>query len=312
MIQKTLFDFERKEEEVIAVDWAIKKPIVVYDGERIETFESLYIFSDSISSEILCEEGVPRSLFTIDKTIKLVPGAIVKEKRKELGLEKSDENDAKIIYWLYQENPDLFRNLKEREVGMELLKKKIKTYLRYQKIEVGIGNMNRSLTYEYGIFEDIDKLKYISKTCKEQEKRLEKDIEKILKAHFYKEVKKLIAIKGLSYILIGKLLAFVGDIGRFKTSSELKSYAGIAPNKGNYKEKDYNYSRNLQMILLGKKQICDEFIMKRVEPYRTIYDKYKERLEKERFDESKGHIDNMARRKIADKFLRDMWRLLKG
>ena len=312
MIQKTLFDFERKEEQVIAVDWAIKKPIVVFDGERIETFESLYKFSDSVSSEILCEEGVPRSLFTIDKTIKLIPGAIVKKKRKELDLEKSDENDAKIIYWLYQENPDFFRNLKEREVGLELLKKKIKTYLRYQKIEVGIGNMNRSLTYEYGIFEDINKLKYISETCKEQEKRLKKDIEKILKVHFYKEVKKLIVIKGLSYILIGKLLAFVGDIRRFKTSSELKSYAGIAPDKGKYKGKDYNYSRNLQMILLGKKQICDEFIMKRVEPYRTIYDKYKERLEKERFDESKGHIDNMARRKIADKFLRDMWRLLKG
>ena len=194
---------------------------------------------------------------------------------------------------------------------MKLLRKKVKTYLRYQKVEIGISNMNRGLIREYGVFEDVSKLKPIGDICKGCKKRLEKDIKKLLKVHFYNETKKLSAIKGLSYILIAKLLAFIGDIDRLNKFSEFKAYAGIAPGKGKRKGKDHKYSRNLQMVLIGKKQICDEFIMHRVEPYRATYDKYKERLTKERPDESKRHIDNMARRKIADKILRDIWRILK-
>lgn len=303
---------EKKKEEIVAIDWAIKKPIISYNGTDIKTFQNIDNFKVTINSIILAEEGLPKSLFTIDKTIKLVPGATVKQKREELGWDKSDENDAKTIYQLYRENQNLFRPLRKREIKLELLRKKVKTYIRYQKVEIGINNMNMSLIREYGSFDDINQLNSMNNVCKEREKRLRKDIEKILKVHFHNETKKLSAIKGLSYILIAKLLAFAGDIGRFNKFTEFKAYSGIAPQKGKYKEKDHKYSRNLQMILIGKKQICDEFIMHRVEPYRSIYDRYKERLTKERPDESKIHIDNMARRKIADKILLDIWEILKG
>jgi len=313
MKQKSIFEYvgEGKREEVVAIDWALKKPIIAYDGREITKFESIDDFKNALNTVVLCEEGVPHSLFTIEKPIMLVPGAIVKQKRNELGLEKSDENDAKTIYLLYQENPSLFRQLKERDINRELLRKKVKAYLRYEKMRIAAENMNRSLINEYGDFEDIGKINLMINMCKREEEKIEKDIEKILTAHFHEETRELLKIKGLSYILIAKLLAFIGDINRFDKPSQLVAYAGIAPGKGKHKGKDYNYSRDLQALLLGKQQICDEFIMKRVEPYRTIYDNYKKRLQNERPDESKIHIDSMARRKVADKFIKDVWRILK-
>ena len=307
-MQLSITEFEKKEESVISVDWAIRKPIIAFNGRETKTYETIDEFKNIVSTTILCETGIPRSLFTIEKPLKIVSGNLVKQKREELNLEKTDENDAKVIYWLYEEKPDLFKLVEQRDVGLELLKKKVKTYMRYEKVKNSIQNMNQGLLREYGEFEDIGKISSIVKICEERSEKLKVDIEKILKAHFYKETKGLTKIKGISFILVAKLLSYTRGF-RSHTLDELKSFAGISPHKGKQKIRDNKYSRTLQMILLGKKQIVDELIIFRVEPYRRIYDGYKERLTKERPDETKGYIDNMARRKVADKFLADFLKI---
>ena len=307
-MQLSITEFEKKEEKVISIDWAVKKPIITFDGKEAKIYETIEEFKNTVSTTILCETGVPRSLFTIDKPLKIVSGNLVKQKREELNLDKTDENDAKVIFWLYDEQPDLFRLVEPRDVNMELLRKKVKTLMRYEKIKTSIKNMNKSLLLEYGEFEDIEKLGLISKLCDERSEKLKVDIEKILKAHFYKETKGLTKIKGLSFVLVSKLLSYAGDYKNHNLD-ELKSYAGISPHKGKQKIRDNKYSRILQMILLGKQHIVDELIMNRTEPYREVYDRYKERLAEERPDETKGYIDNMARRKVADRFLADFLRI---
>ena len=310
MKQLSISEFGQKKnekEKVVAMDWALKKSIVVYDGTELTKYETITDFKNAVNTTILCETGIPKSLFTIDKSFKIIPGAVTKEKREELGLEKTDENDAKTIYLLYQEKPELFKIVEEQEVRRELLRKKVKTFMRYEKIRNSIQNMNQNLSWEYGEFEDAGKLNLISNVCSERQSKLEKDMKFILNAHFYKETKGLLKIKGLSFVLIAKLLAYTD--AKNHTLSQLKSYAGIAPQKGKQKGKDNKYSRTLQMILLGKQHVVDEFIMHRTEPYRTIYDEYKEKLKRERPDESKGHIDNMARRKVTDKFLEDFLKI---
>ena len=307
-MQLSITDFEKKEEKVISVDWAIRKPIVTFDGKETKVYETIEEFKNTVSTTILCETGIPRSLFTIDKPLKIVNGTFVKQKREELKLEKTDENDAKVIFWLFEEQPDLFRLLEPRDISMELLRKKVKTLMRYEKIKISIKNVNKSLLLEYGEFEDIGKLDLLSKVCDGRSEKLKVDIKKVLKSYFYKETKELTKIKGLSFVLVSKLLSFAGDY-KNHTLDELKSFAGIVPHKGKQKIKDNKYSRTLQMVLLGKQHIVDELIMNRTEPYRGIYDRYKERLTKERPDETKGYIDNMARRKVADKFLADFLKI---
>ena len=305
MKQQNILNREKKKEaeKVVAIDWALKKPIIAYDGSELTKYETITDFKNAVNTTILCETGIPKSLFTIGKSLKIVAGAFTKQKRKELGLKKTDENDAKTIYLLYQENPELFKIVEEQEVRRELLKKKVKTFMRYEKVANSIQNMNQNLSWEYGEFEDAGKLSLISNVCSERRIMLERDMKLILNAHFDKETKELLKIKGLSFVLIAKLLAYADT--KNHTLSQLKSYAGIAPQKGKQKGKDNKYSRILQMILLGKYHIVDEFIIQRTEPYRNIYDEYKERVTRERPEESKGHIDNMARRKVADAFLDD-------
>lgn len=307
-MQLNITEFEKKEEKVISVDWAIKKPLITFDGKETKIYETIEEFKNTVSTTILCETGIPKSLFTIDKPLKIVDGSFVKQKRGELNLEKTDENDAKAIFWLYEGQPDLFRLVEPRDVNMELLRKKVKTLMRYEKIKTSIKNMNKGLLLEYGEFEDIGKIGLITNVCEVRTEKLKIDIEKILKTHFYKETKELTKIKGLSFGLVAKLLSYAGD---YKNHSldELKSFAGISPHKGKQKIRDNKYSRILQMVLLGKQHIVDELIMNRTEPYREVYDRYKERLTKERPDETKGYVDNMARRKVADKFLADFLRI---
>ena len=307
-MQLSIVDFEKKEESVISIDWAIKKPLVTFDGEKTRIYETIEEFKNTVSTTILCETGIPKSLFTIDRPLKIVAGAHIKQKRGELNLEKTDENDAKVIFWLYEEKPDLFKLVEQRDVGLELLRKKVKTFMRYGKAKNSIQNMNQGLLREYGEFEDIGKLNLIVKVCDERSEMLKVDMEKILKMHFYKETKELTEIKGISFVLVAKLLSYTRGF-RDHTLGELKSYSGIAPHKGKQKDRNNKYSRTLQMILLGKLHIVDELIMHRTEPYREVYDRYKERLTKERPDETKGYIDNMARRKVADKFLEDFLRI---
>lgn len=307
-MQLSITEFEKKEDKVISVDWAIKKPLITFDGKETKTYETIEEFRNTVSTTILCETGIPRSLFTIDKPLKIVDGIFVKQKREELNLEKTDKNDAKVIFWLFKEQPNLFRLIEQRDIGLELLRKKVKTFMRYDKIKKSIKNMNRGLLWEYGEFEDIGKLNSIVKICDEKSEKLKVDMEKILKAHFYKETKELTKIKGISFVLVAKLLSYTRGF-RSHTLDELKSYAGISPHKGKQKIKDNKYSRTLQMVLLGKQHIVDELIMYRTEPYRGVYDRYKERLVKERPDETKGYIDGMARRKVADRFLRDFLKI---
>lgn len=183
--------------------------------------------------------------------------------------------------------------------------------MRCEKIISSINNMSNSLKLEYGTFEDEYKFKKSVEYHKQIKETVEKRIMKYLPFLFSEETKKLLRIKGLSYILIAKFLAFIIDIERFPSPANLKSYAGITPGKGKQEGKSHSYSLGLQVVMLGRHHIVDGLIIWRTEPYRSIYDTYKTRLHKERPDETDGHIDNMARRKIADKFLEDIWYLLR-
>ena len=150
----------------------------------------------------------------------------------------------------------------------------------------------------------------------------------------------LTSIRGLgSGSLAARLAAMIDDPGKFDTVSKLWRFSGLAVIDGKAEVGTQHYNRRLKSLLLGPNFIVDQFVLKRTDVYRGIYDREKERLYREHPDPlcnkcdavavKKGkswvcpegckvavgfkvrytpiHIDKMARRKVAHVFLQHVW-----
>lgn len=139
-----------------------------------------------------------------------------------------------------------------------------------------------------------------------------------------------LAMKGAKDKETGKksfLVPTIRGIGEFATVSKMWAWfglhvvAGKAPKK--VKNEEANWSHHMRVVAW---KTAKQFVMQG-DSYREVYDKYKERITKERmplgkcrlFEECKsklvkvknpsckGHIDNMAMRYAVKRFLCDMW-----
>lgn len=132
----------------------------------------------------------------------------------------------------------------------------------------------------------------------------------------------LVSIRGLgSGSLAAQLLAQIDDIAKFATISKLWRHAGMAVINGKAertpKGETSAYNRRLKSLLVGKYGVAYQFVNHHSYPYRDIYDEEKLRLrrlhpekylnERGKMMYNDGHIDNMARRKIAKIFLQHVW-----
>jgi hypothetical protein len=115
-------------------------------------------------------------------------------------------------------------------------------------------------------------------------------------------------VVGLGPRLTGKVLALIGDIGKFDTISKLWRFAGYAvingarerPVKG--ERLHYNIRLKTTCYL-----IVDQFVKNRKSPYRAIYDSTKEFYTVHRPAWTKGHVELATRRKVAKLFLSHLW-----
>lgn len=84
---------------MLAIDWAHIKELVLYDGKKVTKTDSKGL-TKYLNQEAVIESGAPISLcWNIFRKTKLyyVLPAKVKEYRETYSIEKSDENDAKVI-----------------------------------------------------------------------------------------------------------------------------------------------------------------------------------------------------------------------
>jgi hypothetical protein len=148
--------------------------------------------------------------------------------------------------------------------------------------------------------------------------------------------------KGIGPAIAAKLEALIDDISMFDTPAKLRRFAGLAVFNGRAERRNsVHYCRALKAALVGKKGVAQQFVISSTPWYRELYDGYKEKQRRQHpvteckqcgipWDECEGqkqekkdkvsdserkhkmayndgHINRMALRYIAGKFIVRLW-----
>ena len=141
---------------------------------------------------------------------------------------KTDKVDAKTIaQYGVEQNPSEHKALTKpqkeikslRTVLSNLIKQRTmtKNLLHSQKL---LSNINH---------ESIKAIKFVLRTLDKQTKRLEKQIESLIKEHYHEIYKNILSIKGIGPKTASGIIAYMGDLSNFDSYKQIGSYMGITP-----------------------------------------------------------------------------------
>jgi len=297
---------------IISIDWAIKKPLYYYDGIEIKTTHNP---NDIKSDIILIEVGAPYSLIAQlsqnNSKILMISGEETKKYRDSKQIPKSDENDAICIFNLYSENHNLFTEIEQRSISDNKLKYLIKMYYSLLQSNIKLKNESKALEKEY----------IVSDVYKENIKNIEvitnkyrRDLIKLSSELYKREFISLKNINGFGEQNISIFIALV-DIRKFTNFKKFLKYCGFSPTKETETIKNVNKYNRIIKNLIGTTVIS--IILHKVEPYYSLYKIYKDKKLKElKIKEGekkglKGYADTLARRKISQKLLKNIWKELR-
>ena len=306
---------------IYGVDWSHKeeKIAVFYDGGLLKKEP------DYQAGDIVATENMPHrkcvELFHKEVTVYRCNTDLTKQIRDKDNIEKTDDNDAKIIYeqfvsWSKHQNDETFRKF-VYDVRLEALSYEVK--VRSEAVEARKKAKQRTNLDPVLAELKSDELK----ESKNYVNRLETKIKKhLVEFDIYNEYLK--EIKGLGVASAGELVTIIKDIERFATVSKLWAYFGLDVRKGKAPKRKKgelaNWSQRGRSLVLNDIvsngfKMCGAANSKRPEPFawRAIYDDFKKQeLEKnetrpEEEQLSKGHMDNRAIRKTGKEFLKRLY-----
>lgn len=314
---------------MIAIDWSHTKDLTTYDGKkvRVEDKKALLKRLKSIlhaesKGSVILEQGCPLSLtyslLLAGTDVYTISNRATQDYRVEHGIEKSDENDAKIIYELAQNGAKLEQvTLDNKEVQLKDL---YHQYCRYQKARVSLQNMKKAHVRHYGDGESntlltsiiylkpspsflaydiaIDTLKAQEHSCLDKLLLVAKGLplfdmvggESMMPVKSTSQLQPP-AIKGLGKrIWIG--LIVTADPIDFKCLSAYLRFCGLT----NDVMLTHKYSRHAKMLY----HMLAEEVMKQRDPlFRPVYDKCKVDITEKHPDYTKMHIHNAALNRTA-------------
>lgn len=147
---------------MLAIDWSHIKELTTYDGKkvRIESRkallkrigESMAGFNSKINTKVILEQGCPLSLcydlIKVGASVSFIDNKATENYRKANGIEKSDENDVKIIYELGNNGAKLQPiHADDKMIQMHDV---YNQYCRFQKARVSLQNMKKAHLRHYG------------------------------------------------------------------------------------------------------------------------------------------------------------------
>ena len=281
---------------LIAIDWANDtENMRVFDGKKIKTSLPKAAAGQTIATENMplkqakpyLEAGAKIFRTTTDQTAKY---------REKLGWEKTHDNDVKILYALYEAYPEQFREFNPDPVYAEFATL-YASFKEMQKTRVALGNRLYAAESEA--------VQTVLKDFEKQEKQILKTLESKLETMpIYTEF--LVKVKGIGPATSAGLIAFVGDIRRFKSVSAMMKYFGLDVRDGKaprlQKGQMAKWHHKGRSLILGV--IADSFVKQR-SPYRAIYDKEKEKQIP--LCEKLIIAEKRARRKMAKEFMKDFY-----
>jgi len=305
---------------VFAYNWAFEEDRqTVFDGKKLRKGLPKLRRGDVV----LCENIAPRLAEQIIKSgaqlLTCQPRLVRALREKLLAKKSSDENDATIIWLLYQQEPESFRPW--RKIPEILLDWRAFKSIQKERIREGNRLWQQGLSPE-----EIEKHEVYQKLLeaeKAKRKILEEELEKYpIWTAWLKH------IKGVGPAIAGGLVGYVDKLGieNINTVSALWKYCGLAVEDGVAQRRKRgvagNYNPQLKCLCL--KLLGDSFIRQGTQPYRSIYDEEKARQKSKVFkpgelkakypwypeyaDSLKPiHAELRARRKMVKIFLAHLW-----
>lgn len=307
---------------IYSIDWShkVEKTSVYSDGE---IFENIPEF---VNGDIVATENMPHhkrvELHHAGVTVYTCNTDLTKTVRDREGIEKTDDNDAIIIYntfmdWLNTQD-ETFRVF-TYSIDLEELSYQVK--VRAEAVEARKKAKQRTkldpILAGLMVEEVKESVNYVG--------RLETKIKRKLKTFpIYSEY--LADLKGVGVASAGELITIIKDIERFGTVSKLWAYFGLDVRNGKAPKRKAGQTANwshrgrclvLNDIVSNGFKMCgastkntDGSIKKEASMWRQKYDAYKEHelakneLREEEDKISKGHMDNRAIRKTGKEFLK--------
>lgn len=280
------------------------------DGEEsIKDIKSTIPFH---SPPIILEEGCPTSLIydllRAGSQVYLISNRATQDFRVAHGIEKTDENDARIIWELANNGAKLKEvSLNDRLVQMHSL---YHQYLRYQKARVAMQNMKKAYLRHFGDGESTFRVKSTGPfqpspdafdiaidTLKTKERSLlakliplvagGESIEAIKSNSFFQPP----TIKGLGDRIWAGLIV-TANPAYFKVLSAYLRFCGLTGDS----IKSHKYNRHARMLY---HMLADEVMKQRDPTFRPIYDKCKADIAERHPEYTKLHTHNATLNRTA-------------
>ena len=319
----------------IAVDWSHTKGLTTYDGKkvRVEDRRSLLerlkklgkrgqesrLLLESINEihcpTIILEEGCPASLISDlvlqGNQVHLISNRATEEYRVKHGIDKSDENDARIIWELANSGAKL-RPVSLGDNWLQLYSL-YKQYCRYQKARVAMQNMKKGYLRQFGE-EESGSASHLSgdtapydiaiDTLKAKEDSVMKKLTPLVSGGESKSVLSPPSIKGLGNRIWAGIVV-TANPADFKCLSAYLRFCGLTEDV----IKNHKYSRHTKMLY----HMLAEGILRQKDPtFRSIYDKCKADIVDKNPNYTKMHIHNAALNRTATMLAKHIFRHVKS
>jgi len=306
---------------MIAVDWSYTKDLTTYDGKKIRVEDKATLLKrlSTINLKsiiaIVLEQGCPLSLiYDLTRTgcqVKLIDNRATENYRKEHGVEKTDENDARIIYELSNNGSGLKLAVPDSQsIRAHSL---YHQYRHIQKARIALQNMKKSCLRHYGLGETKIKDKSVIPL------QPSPDVYDAAIAEFRNREKTLMGgetnegilsifisqppIKGLGKRIWWGIVV-TANPQNFKCLSAYLRFCGLTDDVA----KSHKYNRHARMLY---RMLAESTLKARNAEYRAIYDKCKADIVERHPNYAKGHIHNAALNRTATFLAKEMFNYCK-
>lgn len=304
----------QKPDKMIAVDWAHTKDLTTYDGKKVrvedkkaflerlaksvgeESIISLEPKTQIHSPTVILEQGCPLSLiYSILKAkahVKLISNRATEEYRKKHDINKSDENDSRIIYELAQQKVQLTPvTLDDNLLRLHDI---YHQYCRYQKARIAMMNMKKAHIRQYG---DCDMRPYDTgiEILEAKEKSLLKELEKLTP-----KLPQTLSIKGLGKRLWAGIFVTANPADFKCLSAYLRFCCLVNPESLNNK-----YNRHARMLY---HMLAEGVVRQSDTEFRPLYDRLKADITKRNTEYTKLHIHNAALNRTATFLAKEIYK----
>lgn len=255
--------------QLLGIDWSHTKYFAVFDGQSGQIVDKVQLIEMADGQAVVIEQGCPLSIaYELARrgTLYYIPTQAVAAYRERHSIEKSDLEDARVIWVLAQEDTPQPVTISSQKLRLVYL---YHQYLYHLQGRIALNNIYKAARRHFGD-EQVGGLllfPFAAEQMEQGEEGFKKEIERLVPVL----PPKLDKIKGFSpWLWAGIMVA--ADPRLFATKAAYRKYCGLVDRK----TANYRFSRKASRVYW---LLADQIIKQRTPGWREIYDSAKAELE---------------------------------